>query len=419
MLILIKNATIIAPQSKFHNSKKDILIKNGEITKIANSISSAKAKIIKSKNLHVSAGWIDIGAQSGEPGFEHRESLQSLTKTASAGGYTGLAIFPNTNPVIDDKASVQYILNSTQDHLVDYYPIGAISKKCDGLEITEMIDMKTNGAIAFSDGQLSIDSNGLMLRALEYAKSTNSIIINSPNDKGLSHGNSIHEGHVSTMLGLKACPSIAETLMVERDIQLAEYADSKLHLHNISSKDSIDKISNSKNKNLSAAVNYLNLCLTEKAIESFDVNCKVSPPLRTEEDKEALTKGVNSGKIDIISSNHIPLEQELKKKEFVYAESGAIGLQTCYSALESFSNISVSKLVSCLATNPRKLLGLTIPMIEKDEKANLTLFDPKEEWTMDDKSNQSRSKNSPFWNQTLKGKVIGVINGKQSYFNQY
>jgi len=420
MLILIKNATIIAPQSKFHNSKKDILIKNGVIEKIANSISSSKAKIIKSKNLHVSPGWIDLGAQSGEPGYEHRESLETLSATAAAGGYTGLAIFPNTNPTIDDKSSVQYILNATQNHLINYYPIGAISKDCLGSEMTEMIDMKNNGVVAFSDGQKSISSNGLMMRALQYAKGTNSIIINNPNDESLSNGNSVHEGHVSTSLGIKASPSLAEVLMVDRDIQLSKYTDSRLHIHNISTAESLEKIDAQNDKNISCAVNYLNLCLTEESIASFDVNCKVSPPLRSEADRDALSKGVSSGKIDLISSNHVPLEEELKKKEFVYAQAGAIGLQTCFSGIVSFAkNISIVKIISCLAINSRKLLGIAIPTIEQGEIANITIFDPKGEWTLDRQTNLSRSKNSPFWNQSLSGKVLGVVNGKQSYFNQY
>jgi len=420
MLILIKNATILSPQSKYHNSKKDILIKNGEIQKIASRITEAKAKLITSQNLHISLGWIDVGTSSGEPGFEHRESLDSLSQAAAAGGYTALAIFPNTQPVIDNKSSVQYILNSTKDHIVDYFPIGALSKNCQGEDITEMIDMTKNGAIAFSDGVLSVKSNGLLLRALEYIKSTDGVIIHRPEDHSISNGNDIHEGQVSTSLGLKASPSLSEFLTVERDIQLATYAESKLLVHGISAKESVEKLVSNKSKNITCSVNYLNLCLTEEAIQTFDTNCKVSPPLRHQSDKDALIKALNTGTIDIIASNHIPLEEELKKKEFVYAEAGAIGLQTCFSGILSHAqNIKLDKVINCLTIKARKVLGISIPEIEIGAVANLTLFDPEEEWVYDNSTNLSKSKNSPFWNQNMKGKVIGIVNGKQSHFNNY
>ncbi len=418
MNILIKNAKIIAPQSKFHNSKKDILIVNGVISKVANSITDKKAKIIKSDDLHVSPGWLDIGTMNNEPGFEHRETLKSLVASAASGGYTAIAPFPNSNPIVDEKSSVQYILNQTQDEVVDFYPIGAISKKCHGEEITEMIDMKANGAVAFSDGHHPIASNGLMMRALQYVKSNEDLIINCPNDTSLSNGNDVHEGAVSTSLGLKGSPSLSETLMVERDIQLSEYTESKLHIHNISAKESIEKISTAKNKNISASVPYLNLCLTDASLQSFDPNFKVSPPLREEADREALTKALNGGKIEVITSNHHPLEQELKKKEFVYADPGATGLQTCFSALNTFANkLSINRLVTCLSINPRKILGLPIPDIDNGAEANLTLFDPSRSWVYNNESNKSLSKNSPFWNTELKGKIIGIINKKLSAFN--
>lgn len=420
MTILIKNAHIISPDSPYHNTKKDILIENGTITKIGSRIKSEKGKVITSDNLHVSIGWMDIGALCGEPGYEHRETMESMSKAAAAGGYTAIAPFPNTNPIIDNKSTVQYILNTTKDHIVDYYPIGAVSKQCKGEEITEMIDMHHCGAVAYSDGTQSIHSNGLMLRALQYAKGTKSLIINTPDDLTISNGNSVHEGIVSTSLGLKASPTLAEMMTLERDLRLREYADSRLLSHNISAAESVEKISETKSKQHSSSVCYLNLCLTDEAIAQFDVNAKVTPPLRSEDDRQALIKGVNSGKIDIITSNHRALEEELKKKEFTYAEPGAIGLQTVFSGLMTHvPKINLNKLIPSLAINARKVLSIDIPQIEVDQVANMTIFDPSEKWTLGDKTNQSLSKNSPFWNQSLTGKVIGVINGKQSHFNKY
>ncbi len=420
MSILIKNATIIFPGNEFHNSKKDILIKNGVIEKIANRISDSKAKVIESKKLQVSPGWLDIGANGGEPGYEHRETLETLSDCAASGGYTGLAIFPNSNPVVDNKAAVQYILNNTADQVVDFYPIGAISKKGHGEEITEMMDMSAHGAVAFSDGLNAIHSNGLMMRALDYVKSIDSLIIHHPEDKSLSNGNQIHEGLVSTELGLKGNPGISETLTLERDIQLARYTNSKLLVHNISTKEAVPKLKGLDKEKIYASVSYLNLCKTDEALYEFDTNMKTVPPLRSEEDRTALQKGINKAAIQVISSNHYPLEEEAKKKEFVYAEPGTTGLQTCYSGLTTYSpELSVDRLVRCLAINPRKILGLQPATLAKGAKAELTLFDASESWTLDATTNTSKSKNSPFWNLPLTGKVIGVVNGKKSYFNNY
>ena len=420
MPILIKKAKIIQAKSELNNSRKDILIDKGVIVKIADNIRDNKAQVIESDDLHVSIGWMDIGAQSGEPGFEHRETLNSLSNAAASGGYTALAIFPNTYPVTDNKSSIQYIINASNKHVVDYYPIAAISKNCEGKEITEMIDMAHSGASAFSDGNKTIVSSGLFLRALEYSKVVDGLIVHHPHDPGISNGNDIHEGAMSTSLGLKACPSLSETMSLERDVQLAIYADARLLVHNLSSSESVEKLKSLKTKKIFASVPYLNLCKTDEAIQGFEVNYKVSPPLRSEDDRQDLSKAVNQGLIDVICSNHHALEEELKKKEFVYADSGAIGLQTCFSALNTFSNgISISKMVNCLAVNPRKILNIKIPTIESGQKADLCLFDPGLKWTMNDSSNQSRSKNSPFWDHEMTGKILGVINGKKTHFNTY
>ncbi len=420
MNVLIKQAKIIFPKSELHDQTKDVLIKNGVIEKIGNNIKDEKAKLIKSKNLHVSIGWMDIGSNCGEPGFEHRETLESLNDCAASGGYTAIALFPNSDPIVDSKSSVQYILNATTDLTIDFYPIGALSKKCKGEEITEMMDMAQNGAIAFSDGQNSILSNGVLLRGLEYVKSINGLIINRPQDKSLGGDKDIHEGTISTSLGLKANPNISEFLCLERDIRLAQYAESKLLVHQISCKESVDTISEIKDKNIYASVAYLNLCKTEDSLATFDVNSKVNPPLRSEEDRQALIKGVTKGHIEVITSNHVPLEKELKKKEFVYADGGAIGLQTCFSGVNTFADkLSLKKTVTALSINPRKILGLEIPEIKEGEQANLTLFDPEENWTFTKAVNKSKSENSPFLETEFTGKVIGVINGKKSHFNNY
>lgn len=418
MSILIKNARIVSPGSKLHGSEKDILIKNGRIEKISNKISDKNARLISSENLHVSPGWLDIGTNGAEPGYEYRETFSSLSKSAAAGGFTGLAVFPNTNPPIDNKSSVQFVINNTKDEVVDFYPIGAISKSCKGKEITEMIDMAQHGAVAFSDGKHSINSNGVLLRALQYAKSTGCTIVHHPDDISLSNENNIHEGEVSTSLGLKGSPSLAEILTVERDILMAEYAESKILLHNLSCEESVNKLSILRSEQIFSSVSYLNLCKTDESLSSFDVNYKTNPPLRSDNDRKALIKGINQGTIDIICSNHVPLEEEAKKLEFVYAKLGATGLQTCFPALIEFAGkIKLDRLIECLSINPRRILGIEEIRIKTGEKANLTLFDTKCPWLFSEDNNYSKSRNSPFFDHQFPAKVLGIINGNKSRFN--
>ncbi len=420
MSILIKNATIIYPGHNLHKSKRDLLIKNGVIEKIAARITSKTSKVLESSNLHLSPGWLDIGTYSGEPGFEHRESFETLSRTAASGGYTALATFPNTNPITENKSGIQYILHTTDSHLIKYYPIGALSKGCAGEEITEMIDMHKHGAVAFSDGLNSLDSSGLMMRALDYVKSVDSLVIHHPQDNTLANGNLVHEGDVSTQLGMKGNPSLSEILILDRDIELNKYTNSQLLVHNISTKESVSRLKGMSKSGISSSVSYLNLCKTAAAVSTFDSNMKTVPPLRSEDDRQALVSGINKSIIQVISSNHKPLEEEAKKKEYSYAKPGAIGLQTCYSGLMTdASEISTEQLVNCLALNPRTILNIPHPLLKAGAEAELCLFDPSLKWTLSDKTNTSKSKNSPYWNQELTGMVLGVINGKKQHWNNY
>ena len=420
MSLLIKKATIIYPGHDLHKQKKDILIKNGRIAKVAQRISSSSSKKIESTDLCISPGWLDIGTGLGEPGYEHRETLVTLSASAAAGGYTAIAPFPNANPPIDNRSSIQYLLSSTENHVVDYHPIGAISKSCQGQDLAEMIDMHHYGARAFSDGKNTVNSSGLMLRALQYAKSVNSLVIQHPDDPSLSNGNQINEGDMSIRMGLKGNPNISETLILDRDLSLNDYAASKFLVHNISTAQAAETLTGVNKKVVFNSVAYLNLCLTEKELEGFDSAYKVIPPLRSESDKEALVKAVKKSQIQIITSNHRPLELEAKMQEYVYAEAGAIGLQTCYSAINTLaSEISSDNFVKNVAINPRKVLEINLPELSIDSKAELTLFDPGKKWTLNDKTNKSLSKNSPFWDSELTGCVIGVINGKRQSFNNY
>jgi len=416
-MYLIKNATIIDPNSKHNGKKVDILINKGIIKEIGKNLYGNKsAKLIEGQKLQVSPGWLDIGAQVGEPGFEQREDLASVAAAGAAGGFTALACFPNTSPPIHSKSEVNFLKNSTQ--LVDFYPIGAVSRECAGGDLAEIYDMEKAGAVAFSDGAQSIASAGLMKRGLQYIKGINGVLINHPHDVSLGKGGQLHEGEISTKLGMKGIPALSETLMLKRDLDLLAYTDSKLHVHNISTADSVKLIKAAKAKGLkvTASVSIMNLLYSHESLESFDPNYKVNPPLREKKDVKALWKGVQNGTIDVVNSNHTPLEIEAKKLEFAYADFGTTGLQTVFTLLNThFSDtLKTDKLVDLLAIQPRKILNLPIPSISVGETANLTIFDSTSEWIFSRKDVKSKSYNSPHIGASFKGQVLGIINGIHS-----
>ncbi len=416
MELLLKNATIVRTGSRKNSSKKDIFIKNGIIEKIGSSLSYKNARIVESPDLHVSPGWLDIGTQIGEPGFEQRETLQTVAKCAAKGGFTAIACFPNTNPVMDNKAAVHFIKSSTARMAVDFLPIGALSTNTKGTEITDMMDLNKAGVVAFSDGAKSLQNSGVLLRALQYVKAFKGCIIHRSIDQKICDGGQVHEGLSSVHLGMKGIPAIAESSSIQKDIALNTYAESKLVLHLISSASSCEVIKESKKSKgqLYTTVSYLNLLENEAVLENFDSNFKVNPPLRAEQDQKALIKGIKDNTIDAICTNHVPLEEEKKKMEFSYADFGAIGLQTAFPALcEALSEkIGVVPLIDKLSNGPRKILGLPEIKIAEGEKAELSLFDPSIQWEFNAKSNLSKSKNSPYLGRTFSCKVLGIINGR-------
>lgn len=414
MQLLIKNGTILNPSGAFHQEKVDILIQNGTIADIRSTLEVEKAEVIDASEGYISIGWMDIGVQTGDPGFEHREDLDSVTKAAAAGGYTAIASFPNTNPVIHSKSEVRYIKHHTQGNLVDVYPIGAISQNCEGKDITEMYDMSQAGAVAFSDGSKPVQHAGLLLRALQYVKAFNSLIINHPHDKTAAPGGQMHEGRMSTSLGLKGIPALSEELMVQRDLELLKYTDSKLHILNVSTAGAVERIRQAKEQglNVTASVAILNLTHNDEALYDFNVNLKLLPPLREENDRLALLAGLQDGTIDCITSNHIPLEEEAKKLEFPYADFGATGLETAFALYQMYlkDTVTLEQWIEKVAIQPRKLLQLSIPELKTGVSANLTVFQPNAQWTYDQNSTYSKSYNSPFFNQQVTGKIQAVIN---------
>ena len=310
-MLLIKNATVIDTNSKHHQKRRDILIRNGKIESIKAKIDAPKTKTLDASGGYVSIGWLDIGVHASDPGYEHREDLSTVSAAAAAGGYTGIACFPNTSPTIHSKSEVLYLKNNAKNNLVDLFPIGAISHNCEGKDLTEMYDMHQSGAVAFSDGRFSIQNSGMMMRALQYVKAFDGVVMNHPHDEGISDKGQLHEGRISTSLGMKGIPRLSEEIQLQRDIYLVEDVDSKLHVSNISSANSEQLIRAAKKRglNVTTSVPLLNLIFTDEVLTDFNTQFKVFPPLREKSDVEALRKGIANGTIDIITSNHRPIEE--------------------------------------------------------------------------------------------------------------
>jgi len=421
MNILIKSAHIIDSKSPYNGKVVDVLIENGMIRSIKSKIVPQKnVKVIEAKNLHLSAGWLDMQVSFCDPGFEHKEDLNSGISAAIAGGYTGVAVVSSTNPPIHSKGDVQYIKNKTVNSIVDVHPIGTVSYRQEGKDISEMYDMQQAGAVAFSDDKKPITDAGLLMRALLYSQNFGSLIITHCDEKSISQDGKMNEGNTSTILGLKGIPALAEELMVGRNIFLAEYTNAPIHISNISTQKSVSLIKQAKANGLkiTSSINAYNIALDDTALLGFDSNYKLNPPLRIKSDMEALRKGLADGTIDAITSDHRPQDIESKDIEFDYASNGMIGLESAFGLINTNKGkIKLETIIEALTTNPRTILKLEQPKIAEGQQANITLFDPEAEWIFEKKSIRSKSANTPFIGTKFKGKVIGIINKKQSHFN--
>lgn len=421
MTILIRQARVISEQSEHNGKTVDLLIEGGLIKSIRKSITVPPgAKVVEEEGLCVSVGWIDLQAVAGEPGFEHRETLDSLIKSAAAGGFTGVCLHSNTQPALDNKAQIEYVLGKTRNKVVDVYPAGTITVGGKGKDLSEMYDMKLAGAMAFSDYKQGLQDSGMVLRALQYSRGIHSFIITHCQDESLTPGGQINEGEVSTSLGLKGMPALSEELMLERNLSLLEYSGGKMHIPSISSKGSVELIRKAKAAGLmvTCGVSAVNLHLDDSVLKDFDSNFKINPPLRTKKDVQALRNAVENGTVDAIISDHCPMDTESKELEFDQAEFGMIGLQTAYScALEGLKEKNLNSIIRSFTIGPRKILGIESSILAENQEANLTLFTLTGKTVLTQKTNLSKSENSPFFNQELKGSVVGIINGAKSFFN--
>jgi dihydroorotase len=416
MKVLIKQAKIISPSSPFNGQTKDILIINGIITAISNTVTEKNAQVIELPGLCVSIGWMDVFANFADPGYEYKETLETGAKAAAAGGFTDVMVLPNTNPVVHSKSQVEYIIQKSKALAVNIYPIGSVTKNAEGKDLAEMYDMQHSGAVAFGDGINSIQSAGILLKALQYVKSFDGTVIQIPDDKSIGANGLINEGIISTQLGLPGKPTIAEELLVARDLKLARYAESKLHFTGVSSAKSLEYIKRSKETGIkvTCSVTPYHLYFTDADVQGYDTNLKVNPPLRTEADRQGVLKAIADGTVDCIASHHFPQNWDSKTCEFEYAKEGMIGLESLFGVLGQLGisnwESGLERLIMLLSVNPRKIFGLQIPEIKEGVAACLTLFNAEEEYIFTEQMIQSKSKNSPFIGKKLKGKVIGIIN---------
>ena len=421
MNLLIKSAKIIDSNSQHHNKIMDVFIKNGKIEKIAKFIKSCKESVAAGKeieyaanNLHLSPGWFDLHANFSEPGNEQKETLESGSNAAKKGGFTGVMIMPNTTPSLDNKGMIQYIINETKGNIVDLFPAGNLTKNQEGNDIVEMHDMTKSGCLAFTDDKHSIKRNEVLKIAMLYSKDCNALIMNYPNENSIANDGYMHEGNVSTRLGIKGIPALAEEMMVDRDISICEYTNSRFHLSYLSTKNSAEKVKKAKAKglNITADVALHNLFLTDEAVNNFDTRYKVMPPLRTAKDNKALIKALKDGTIDIITTDHSPQDEEHKKIEFDNAADGIIGLESAFGLLGKhiLPHLELSQIIEKIAINPRKILGINQATLTEGNTANITLFNPDLEWEFTKGEIKSKSNNTPFVGEILKGKALAIFN---------
>ncbi len=419
MKILIRSAKIIDSSSEFNEQIKDLLIKDGIIVAIGDAFSDIDARVIEGENLHVSNGWLDLRVASRDPGQEYKEDLFTVRKVAAKGGFTEIVLLPNAIPVVHSKDTIQYIRSAGEKGTVELHVAAAVTRDARGVDFTEMMDLHSAGAIAFTDGEHSVQNADLLLKTIQYLLPLNIVLMNRPEDGQLALYGQMHEGITSTQLGMKGIPSLAEEMMVLRDLKLLEYVlkdndreetGPLLHFSLISTAESVEHIRLAKEKGLPVTCDIAShqLAFIDEDLLGFDTNLKVSPPFRSQEDLKALRIGLADGTIDAIVSDHAPHDEESKNLEFDHADFGITGLETSFSTAMMYSGLSLQAIIAKLTVMPRYILRKSQPVIKVGQNANFTLFNPDALWVYE--KSLSKSKNTPFLGKKLRGQVKGVIN---------
>ncbi|PJJ08854.1 dihydroorotase [Flavobacterium sp. 1] len=410
MKIIIRDAKIIDSKSPFNNQTLDLLIADGFIKKIGTALPNTdNTEELRLDNLHISQGWFDSSVSLGEPGFEDRETISNGLDVAAKSGFTAIVLQPNSFPVIDNQAQINFVKNKANGFAAQLFPIGALTKESEGKDMAELYDMKNAGAVAFGDYTKSLDNANLLKIALQYVQDFDGLVVAFAQDDKIKGNGVANEGVVSTRLGLKGIPDLAEELQIARNLFLLEYTGGKMHIPTISSAKSVQLIKEAKAKglNVTCSVTVHHLVLTDEKLEEFDTRFKVTPPLKTESDRLALINGVLDGTIDLITSDHNPIDIEHKKMEFDLAKNGTIGLESAFGALMTvlpletiIEKFTAGKVIFSIPTNS----------ISEGEIANITLFNPEGSSIFTKENILSKSKNSAFLGTSLKGKAYGILN---------
>ena len=416
MNIILKSAKVINVESKHNGSKQDILISEGKIKKIGSTISVKNAKTISVKNLHVSVGWFDSSVSFGEPGYEERETLLNGADVAAKSGFTDLLLNPSTNPVLDNQTDISFIKSKSLNSSCNIHPIGALTLSSESKDLAELYDMKNSGAVGFYDFKKPILNSNLLKTALLYSQSFNSVIMSYPQDNSVAKGGLINEGTISVNYGIKGIPNFAEEIQIARDLHVLEYTGGKLHIPTISTKKSLELIKKAKSKglNVTCSVAVHNLIFNDKKLKDFDTRFKVLPPLREEKDRVALVNGVKTGLIDMVTSDHLPIDLENKKTDIENAKYGTIGLESIFGSLLSLFDLNQT--IEILSRG-REIFNIEKPEFEVGSKASLSLFTIND-YEFSKADILSKSKNSAFLGMKMKGKPIGVINGNKITINE-
>mgnify|MGYP001161895105 CR=1 FL=1 len=424
--LLIKNVKLISQKHK-GNSENDVRIRKGKIAEIGKNLEAGGSeKVHDAKGSWLSPGWMDMHVHFREPGYEHKETIETGCRAAAFGGFTEVACMPNTNPPIHTRDVVEYIKNKSKPLPVEVHPIGCVSKERAGKSIAEMADMKDGGAVAFSDDGDPVYDSELMRVALEYSSMLNMPIINHEEDLKLSRPGHMHEGKVSTRLGLEGTPGIAEEVMIARDILLAEFTGGHIHVAHISTAKAVELVRRAKADGIKVTTEVCthHFDLTDEEIDRrhFDTNCKMHPPLRTQEDVDAMIEGLADGTIDVICTDHAPHAIEEKEVEFIYAPNGIIGLETAWSIsvrrLLKSGKMDLQAILKKLVDNPRTILNLDVPELKEGAAANLTLFNTDEKWVFGESHVKSKSKNSPYLGAEMIGRAEAIYNKGQFVVNE-
>jgi dihydroorotase len=420
MNLIIRQATVADPRSPHYGQQVDLHLSQGKIVEIGQVDNETGIRAISGEGLVVAPGFTDIFASFGDPGFEYKETLETGAASAAAGGYTRVIGLPNTQPAIHSKSQVEYIVQKGKELPAQVIPYGAITKNTEGKELAEMYDMRQSGAIAFTDGLRPLQNSQVMLKALQYVKAFDGLLVQVPDEESLSKHGLINEGIVSTRLGLPGKPILAETLLLARDIELLRYTGSRLHVTGISSAESVALIQKAKAEglNITCSVTPYHLHFTDEDLATYDTNLKLNPPLRTAADRDALKAAVLDGTIDCIASHHQPHEWDSKTCEFEYAKYGMEGLETCVAAVKAaLPQISNGRLAELFAINPAVIFGLPLPPLEANQAVMLTLYSVAQPSVFEKEKIKSKSVNNAFIGKTFDLKIIGTINHQLIHFN--